>query len=33
MDMVAKEVDAVDGHETSDEVPFDDKPVENAPSA
>ena len=33
MDMGAKEVDPGDGHEPSDEVPFDDKPVESAPSA
>ena len=33
VDMGAKEVDPGDGHRQSDEVPFDDKPVESAPSA
>ena len=33
VDMGAEEVDLGDGHEPSDEVPFDDKPVESAPSA
>ena len=33
VDMGAEEVDPRDGHEPSDEVPFDDKPVESAPSA
>ena len=33
MDMGAEEVDPGDEHEPSDEVPFDDKPVESAPSA
>ena len=33
MDMGAEEVDPGDGHEPSDEVLFDDKPVESAPSA
>ena len=33
MDMGAEEVDPGDGHGSSDEVPFEDKPVESAPSA
>ena len=33
MDMRAEEVDPRDGQEPSDEVPFEDKPVESAPSA
>ena len=33
VDMGAGEVDPGDGHEPSDEVPFDDKPVGSAPSA
>ena len=33
VDMGAEEVDPGDGHEPSGEVPFDDKPVESAPSA
>ena len=33
MDMGVKEVDPGDGHGPSDELPFDDKPVESAPSA
>ena len=33
VDMGVEEVDHGDGHEPSDEVPFDDKPVESAPSA
>ena len=33
VDMGAEEVDPGDGHEQFDEVPFDDKPVESAPSA
>ena len=33
VDMGAEEVDPGDGHEPSDQVPFDDKPVESAPSA
>ena len=33
MDMGAEEVDPGDGNEPPDEVPFDDKPVESAPSA
>ena len=33
MDMRAEEVDPGDEHEPSDAVPFDDKPVESAPSA
>ena len=33
VDMGAEEVDPGDGHEPSDEVPFEDKPVESAPSA
>ena len=33
VDMGAEEVDLGDGHEPSDEVPFDDKPVQSAPSA
>ena len=33
MDMGVEEVDPGDGHEPSDEVPFDDKRVESAPSA
>ena len=33
VDMGAEEVDPGDGHEPSDEVPFDDKPVESALSA
>ena len=33
MDMGAEEVDPRDGHGPSDEVPFEDKPVESAPSA
>ena len=33
VDMGAKEVNPGDGHEPSDEVPFEDKPVESAPSA
>ena len=33
MDMGAEEVDPRDGQEPSDEVPFDDKPVDSAPSA
>ena len=32
-DMRVEEVDCGDGHEPSDDVPFDDKPVESAPSA
>ena len=32
MDMRVEEVDLGDGHQPSDEVPFDDKPVESAPS-
>ena len=32
VDMGAEEVDAGDLHEPSDEVPFEDKPVESAPS-
>ena len=33
VDMGVEEADPGDGHEPSDEVPFDDKPVESAPSA
>ena len=33
VDMGAEEVDRRDGHGPSDEVPFEDKPVESAPSA
>ena len=33
VDMGVKEVDLGDAHQPSDEVPFDDKPVESAPSA
>ena len=33
MDMGVEEEDPGDGHEPSDEVPFDDKPVESAPGA
>ena len=33
MDMGAEEVDPGDGHKPSDEVPFNDKPIESAPSA
>ena len=33
VDMGAKEVDPGNGHGPSDEVPFEDKPVESAPSA
>ena len=33
MDMKAEEIDPRDGQEPSDEVPFEDKPVESAPSA
>ena len=33
IDMGVKEVDSGDGHEPSYEVPFDDNPVESAPSA
>ena len=33
VDIGAEEVDHGDGQEPSDEVPFDDKPVESAPSA
>ena len=33
MDLGAEEVDPGDEHDPSDEVPFDDKPVESAPSA
>ena len=33
MDMGAEKVDPGDGHPLSDEVPFEDKPVESAQSA
>ena len=33
VDMKAEEVDPEDGHKPSEEVPFDDKPVESGPSA
>ena len=33
VDMGAEEVDPADGHGPSDELPFEDKPVESAPSA